>query len=167
MDGMVTDGSSRMWVQRMDRQLREQFIHGLNDKIMLDKIIRDLMSRTSNMQMTSEDMLAWVKRVKAQRVQAAELNDLREIKAFDEIKGGLNQRAPGKERHRLQHTRNGHVDTADKATHQDNAQHMGKCMQHMARQGISGRCAGAKEAMWSMKWKYTWKQSHKKKTQIL
>ena len=60
--------------KEVDRQLKEQFIHGLNDKIMLDKIIRELTSRTSNVQMTRKDVLAWAKRVKAQRVQAALLN---------------------------------------------------------------------------------------------
>ena len=44
--------------KEVDRQLKDQFIHGLNDKIMLDKIIRELTSRTSNVQMTSEDVLA-------------------------------------------------------------------------------------------------------------
>ena len=53
---------------------------------MLDEIIRELMSRTSNVQTTSEDVLVWAKRVKAQRAQAAVLNDLTEIKAFDKIK---------------------------------------------------------------------------------
>ena len=42
----------------MDRQLKEQFIHGLNDKIMLDEIITELTSRTSNVQMTSKDVPA-------------------------------------------------------------------------------------------------------------
>ena len=111
------------------------------------------MSKTSNVQMTSKDVLAWAKRVKAQRAEAAVLNDLTEIKAFDKIKKGLNQRAPGEERHRLQHTRDSHAGTADKAMHKDNAQHMGKHVQHAARQGTSGRCAEAKEAMQSMKWK--------------
>ena len=53
---------------------------------MLDKIIRDLMSRTGNVQMTSKDVLVLAKRVEAQRVQAAVLNDLTEIRAFDKIK---------------------------------------------------------------------------------
>ena len=47
--------------KEVDRQLKEQFIHGLNDKIMLDEIIRELMSRTGNVQMTSKDVLAWAK----------------------------------------------------------------------------------------------------------
>ena len=53
---------------------------------MLDEIIRELMSRTSHVQTMSKDVLAWAKRVKVQRVQAAVLNDLTEIRAFDKIK---------------------------------------------------------------------------------
>ena len=55
--------------KEVDRQLKEQFIHGLNDKIMFDEIIRELTSRTSNVQTTREDVLAWAKRVNVQRVQ--------------------------------------------------------------------------------------------------
>ena len=72
--------------KEVDRQLKEQFIHRLNDKIMLDEIIRELTSRTGNVQMTSKDVLVWAKRVKAQRMQAAVLNDLTEIRAFDKIR---------------------------------------------------------------------------------
>ena len=72
--------------KEMDRQLKEQFIHGLNDKVMLDEIIRELTSKTSSQQMTSKDVLAWAKRVKAQRVQAAILKDITETKTFDKVK---------------------------------------------------------------------------------
>ena len=54
--------------KELDRQLKEQFIHGLNDRIMLDEIIRELTSKTSSEQMTSEDVLVWAKTVEAQRV---------------------------------------------------------------------------------------------------
>ena len=72
--------------KEVDRQLKEQFIYRLNDKIMLDEIIRELTSRTNNVQMISKDVLVWAKGIKAQRVQAAALNDLTEIRAFDKIK---------------------------------------------------------------------------------
>ena len=72
--------------KEIDRQLKEQFIHGLNDKVMLDEIIRELTSNTSSQQMTSKDVLAWVKRVKVQRVQASILNDITETKTFDKVK---------------------------------------------------------------------------------
>ena len=50
----------------------------------------------------------------------------------------------------LQHTKDGH---AGEVMHQDNAQHMGKHVQYVARWDTSGRCAGAKETTWFMKWK--------------
>ena len=45
--------------KEVDSQFKEQFIHGLNDKIMLDEFIRELMSRTGNVQTTSKDVLEW------------------------------------------------------------------------------------------------------------
>ena len=72
--------------KEIDRQLKEQFIHCLNDKSMLDEIIRELTSRSSNVQTTSKDVLAWAKRVEAQRMQASVLNDITETKAFDKVK---------------------------------------------------------------------------------
>ena len=138
--------------KEVDRQLKEQFIHGLNDKIMLDEIIRELTSKTANVKTTSEDVLVWAKRVEAQRAQAVMLNDITEIRAFDKIKRRLSQRISRKEKCRLQHTKDSHADTAGNAMFQDNAQLMGKCVQHVARWGTSGRCAGAKETVQSMKW---------------
>ena len=32
--------------RELDRQLKEQFIHGLNDRLMLDEIIRELTTKT-------------------------------------------------------------------------------------------------------------------------
>ena len=31
--------------KEIDRQLKEQFIHGLNDKAMLDEVVRELMAK--------------------------------------------------------------------------------------------------------------------------
>ena len=72
--------------KEIDRKLKEQFIHSLNDKSMLNEIIRELTSRNSNAQTTSKNVLVWAKRVKAQRVQASVLNDITETKAFDKVK---------------------------------------------------------------------------------
>ena len=91
--GWLQTAAAECGYKEVDRQLKEQFIHGPIDKIMLDKIIRELMSRTSNAQMTSEDVLVWAKKVEAQRVQAAVLNDLTEIKAFDKIKKGTESKS--------------------------------------------------------------------------
>ena len=48
--------------KEIDHQLKEQFIHGLNDKTMLDDVIRELTTKNISELMTSEDMLIWDKR---------------------------------------------------------------------------------------------------------
>ena len=72
--------------QEVDRQLKEQFIHGLNDKYMLEEIIKELMAIKNNDHITSGGVLAWAKRVEVQRAQAGELNTFTESKQFDKIK---------------------------------------------------------------------------------
>ena len=47
----------------------------------------------------------------------------------------------------LQHTRDGYAGTVGEVTHPENAQHMGKCVPHMARWDTLGRYAGPKETM--------------------
>ena len=68
--------------KELDHQLKGQFIHGLNDKTMLDKVIRELTTKGSNDQTTSEDLLIWAKRVEAQRMQAAILSDITDSQRF-------------------------------------------------------------------------------------
>ena len=53
-------------------------MHGLNVKSMLDEVIRELTAKNNNEQTTSEDVLVWAKRIKAQRAQTAILNDITE-----------------------------------------------------------------------------------------
>ena len=72
--------------KELDCQLKEQFIHGLNDKTMLDEVIRELATKGSNDQTTSEDVLIWAKRVEAQRMQAAILSDITDSERFDQVK---------------------------------------------------------------------------------
>ena len=60
--------------KEVNGQLKEQFVHGLNDKVMLEEVIRELTGRNNNEQTTSEGVLVWVKRIEAQRAQAAILN---------------------------------------------------------------------------------------------
>ena len=62
----------------VDRQLKEQFIHGLNDKHMLEEIIKELTATNNDDHITSGGVLAWAKRVEAQRAQAAVLYTLTE-----------------------------------------------------------------------------------------
>ena len=69
--------------KELDCQLKEQFIHGLNDKTLLDKVIRELTTKGSNDQITSEDMLIWAKRVETHRMQAAILSDITDSQRFD------------------------------------------------------------------------------------
>ena len=69
--------------KEIDCQLKEQFIHG--DKTMLDEVIRELTTKSINDQMTSEDVLIWVKRVEAQRMQAAILRDITDSQKFNRV----------------------------------------------------------------------------------
>ena len=50
---------------RKDRQLKEQFIHGLNVTKMLRKIIRELTKIHENEEITSGNVLSWAKKVEA------------------------------------------------------------------------------------------------------
>ena len=72
--------------QEVDRQLKEQFMHGLNDKGMLEEIIKELTTTKNDDHITSGGVLAWAKRVEAQRGQVAVLNTLTESRKFDKIK---------------------------------------------------------------------------------
>ena len=83
----------RLWLsaiecnyKELNRQLKEQFIHSLNDTDMLGEIIRELTKIHENTEMTNENMLCWAKRVEAQRVQSAIMTNLTEAKEFDKIK---------------------------------------------------------------------------------
>ena len=53
--------------KKMDRQLKEQFIHGLNGTEMLGEIIKEITKVCENEEITSENVLSWAKRVKMQR----------------------------------------------------------------------------------------------------
>ena len=50
---------------------------------MLDKVIRELTTKGSNYQTTSEDMLIWAKRVEAQRMQATIPSDITDSQRFN------------------------------------------------------------------------------------
>ena len=58
----------RLWIavvecnyKEVDRQLKEQFIHGLNDRVMLDEIVRELMAKNNSEHIKSEDVLLWAR----------------------------------------------------------------------------------------------------------
>ena len=47
--------------REVDRQLKEQFIHGLNNNDMLTEIIRELTTAEESVDITSEQVLDWAK----------------------------------------------------------------------------------------------------------
>ena len=73
--------------EEIDRQLKEQFIHGLNDNDMLAEIIGELIIKAEeSTAVTIEQTLIWAKRVGAQRAQYAMIISLSKTKEFDKIK---------------------------------------------------------------------------------
>ena len=52
---------------------------------MLGKIIKELTIKSNDEQTTSEGVLAWEKRLEAQRTQAVILNDITETYQFDKV----------------------------------------------------------------------------------
>ena len=91
-DEDVEEWMGRLWVavessyQEFDRQLKEQFIHGLKDKCMLEEIIKELTATKNDDCITTGGVLAWAKRVEAQMAQVAVLNMLTESRQFDKVK---------------------------------------------------------------------------------
>ena len=111
----------------IDQQLKEQFLHGLNDKIMLDEVIRELTTKSNNEQTSSEDVLAWTKRVEVQWAQSAILNDITESHKFDKIKMAQ-KLISSQDRETMQkHLTDGHADIVGEVMCPDSAQHMEKC----------------------------------------
>ena len=72
--------------QEVDRQLKEQFIHGLSDKHMPEEIIKELTATKNDDHITSGGLLVWAKRVEVQRAQAVVLNTVTESRLFDKVK---------------------------------------------------------------------------------
>ena len=70
----------------VDRQLKEQFVHRINDNDMLAEIIRELTKAEESADMTSEQVLDWAKRVGAQRAQSAVMDSLTKSKEFNKVK---------------------------------------------------------------------------------
>ena len=67
------------------QQLKEEYIHGLNDKTMLQEVIGELTARNNDEKTISKGVLAWAKRIEVQQVQAAILNDITESCQFDKV----------------------------------------------------------------------------------
>ena len=64
--------------KEIDRQVNEQFIHGLNYNEMLAEIIREVPKTEENEIMTSKQVLAWARKVGTQRAQSEIINSLSE-----------------------------------------------------------------------------------------
>ena len=77
-------------------QVKEQFIHRLNDNDTLAEIIRELINAEESTAVTSKQVLVWAKRVEVQRVQSTIITSLSETKEFDKIKS-----IKGGQRHNL------------------------------------------------------------------
>ena len=87
----------RLWLsviecnyKEIHKHLKEQFIHGLNDTEMLGEIVKELTKVHENEEITSEKVLSWAKRIKAQRAQSTIMNSLTESKEFDKLKVAKN-----------------------------------------------------------------------------
>ena len=72
--------------KEIGRQLKEQFIHGFNDTEMLGEIIKELTKICENEEITSKNVLSWVKMVKAQGAQSTIMNSITVAKESDKIK---------------------------------------------------------------------------------
>ena len=86
MDGKLHVAALKYNYQDLDRQLKEQLIHSLNDKHMLEEIIKELTATSNDDHITSGGVLAWAKGVEVQRAQAMVLNTLTELRQFNKIK---------------------------------------------------------------------------------
>ena len=71
--------------KELDRQLKEQFIYGLNDNDMIIGIIKELTKTEENKDDTSGQVLLWARQVGAQRAQTAVLSNLKVDRKSDAI----------------------------------------------------------------------------------
>ena len=84
--GGLRVAASKCNYKECDRQMKEQFIHGLVNKDMLDEIIKELTKRSSNKPSSGKDILRWAKCMEAQRAQAIVLNKVTGHETFDKVK---------------------------------------------------------------------------------
>ena len=57
--------------KEIDIQLKEQFIHGLNDSEMLTEILREFLKNYENMIIPGEYVLTWAKELKCKRSRSS------------------------------------------------------------------------------------------------
>ena len=123
--------------QEVNRQLKEQFIHGLNDKGMLEEKIKELTATKNDDCITSGGVLAWTKRVEAQRAQATVLNMLTESRQYDKIKISKKVKDDKTRTPVHQTTLQNCADTVGGSTSQGSAQHMARHVWSAAKQDTS------------------------------
>ena len=70
--------------QEIDRQLNEQFIHGLSDHSMLLEIICEFKAVRDTKEVNNDQVLLWASWLEAQRMQLV-LNNVKLSKQFDAI----------------------------------------------------------------------------------
>ena len=128
---------------------------------MLDEIIRELTAKDNNEQTMSKDVLVWVKRIKAQRAQAAILNDITESQKFNKVK--LAQKPNGIWKQHTQHITSGHEGIVVAIMFPGSAQPMEKHAPDAGKWATSRRYAGVRGIMQCMKWNRRWCRNHKKK----
>ena len=66
-----------------DQRLKEQNIHGLDNEDMIGEILRELTALEDINEITCNQILVWVQKVKVQRVQKEVLDNIREAKKSD------------------------------------------------------------------------------------
>ena len=120
---------------------------------MPDEIIRELTTKNNDEQVTSEGVLTGVKRIEAQRAQAAILNNITESCQFDKVKV---TKKPKEDNVKLAPGMTGQcalADTVVESMCQGSVQLMARCAPDVARQAISRRCARVKQIELCMSWK--------------
>ena len=110
--------------KELDRQLKEQFIHCLNDDEMLVEVIRELTKCGGDVTIPSEIVLAWTKRVEAQRVQTVVISNFHTSRNFAITYKENRLGSKGNASNRVITKRD--AGTVDKSINQDDAQHMAK-----------------------------------------
>ena len=110
---------------------------------MLGEIIRELTKVKISNVITSEDVLAWAKRVEVQRVQSAVMNSLMEAKEFDKIRIPKNTCKDNPRSTQLRLPTKQTCRYCGSSHPQDSAQHMGRSAQNAVRLAISEQYAEA------------------------
>ena len=71
------------YCEEIDRQSKEECIHGLNESCMLIEIMHKLIVIKDTSELTSKQVLAWARYDEAKRTQTTILDSLSETKDFN------------------------------------------------------------------------------------